>query len=88
MKLPTTKQELLDKVRASHRKLGVEAATIPASHYRHTAMIWQEPRLHTNAAMVLVDVIVWNTMILQFAHDRTPGPSASFYSPSAMAQRA
>ena len=45
MKLPTTKQELLDKVRASHRKLGVEAATIPASHYRHTAMIWQEPRL-------------------------------------------
>ena len=65
MKLPTTKQELLDKVRTSHRKLEEVTATVPADHYRRIAMIWQEQRHHTSAAMILVDVILWNTMILQ-----------------------
>ncbi|WP_176512826.1 ClbS/DfsB family four-helix bundle protein [Pseudomonas ceruminis] len=88
MKLPTTKQELLDKVRTSHRKLEVVTATVPADHYRHIAMIWQEQRRHTSAAMILVDVILWNTMILQLAHVHTPGPSASFFSADTMIKRA
>ena len=88
MKLPTTKQELLDKVRTSHRKLEEVTATVPADHYRRIAMIWQEQRHQTSAAMILVDVILWNTMILQLAHDQTPGPSASFFSADTMIKRA
>ncbi|WP_238897694.1 ClbS/DfsB family four-helix bundle protein [Achromobacter xylosoxidans] len=87
MQLPTSKLKLLHNIRGSHRKFRIEAATIPAAQYRVTAIISQEPRLHTNAATVLVDLILWNTMILQLASDRTSGHSASFYTADSMVNR-
>lgn len=87
MKPAASRQELLHNIHARHRRFRVEIATIPAGHFRRTVCLWQDHGLHADAAMVLIDVILWNTMILQFANDLSSGPFASYYRADAMLSR-
>lgn len=87
MKPPASRQELLCNIHARHRQFRLEIATIPASHFRQAVRLWPEHGLHADAAMVLTDVILWNTMILQFANDLSSGPLASYYRADAMLSR-
>lgn len=87
MKLPASRQELLRNLHDRHRQFRVEAATIRASLYRKTAEVGHTDRMPIDAATVLIDVILWNTMILQFAAAGTTGAGAPFYSREAMLDR-
>lgn len=87
MKLPASRQELLRNIRDRHRQFRIETVTIRASLYRKTAEVGHAHRMHIDAATVLIDVILWNTMILQFASAGARGAGASFYSREAMLDR-
>ena len=87
MKLPASRQELLRNIRDRHRQFRIETATIRASLYRKTAEVGHAHRVHIDAATVLIDVILWNTMILQFAAAGTREAGASYYSREAMLER-
>ncbi|WP_447917512.1 ClbS/DfsB family four-helix bundle protein [Achromobacter aegrifaciens] len=87
MKLPASRQELLRNLRDRHRQFRIEAATIRPSLYRKTAEVGQAHRMPIDAATVLVDVMLWNTMILQFAAAGTRAAGAPFYSREAMLDR-
>ncbi|WP_088138139.1 ClbS/DfsB family four-helix bundle protein [Achromobacter xylosoxidans] len=87
MKLPASRQELLRNICDRHRQFRIEAATIRASLYRKTAEVGHARRLHTDAATVLIDVMLWNTMILQLAAAGTRGAGAPYYSREAVLDR-
>lgn len=87
MKLPASRQELLCNLRDRHRQFRIEAATIRASLYRKTAEAGHAHRMPIDAATVLIDVILWNTMILQFAATGARAAGAPFYSQAAMLDR-
>jgi hypothetical protein len=87
MKLPASRQELLCNLRDRHRQFRVEAATIRASLYRRTAEVGHAYRMPIDAATVLVDLILWNTMILQFAAAGAGDAGSPFYSREAMLDR-
>lgn len=87
MTLLTPKQALLRTLHASHGRFQAAMMAIPPSRYRHAVAIPGPSRSHLSAATVLVDMIVWNTMILQLANDGTTGPTASFYGAAAMSNR-
>lgn len=87
MKLPASRLELLCNLRDRHRRFRVAAATIPASLYRKTAEVGRDHLAPVDAATVLVDVMLWNTMILQFAAAGARGADAPFYRPEAMRNR-
>ncbi|WP_175173805.1 ClbS/DfsB family four-helix bundle protein [Achromobacter pestifer] len=84
MKLTTSRQELLRNIRARHRRFRVELATVPPSVRR----VFPEKarRENADASMVMIDVILWNTMILQMAND--PTPPVFFYQVDPMLRRA
>ncbi len=87
MKLPASRQELLHNIHDRHRQFRIEAATIRASLYRKTAQVGHAHRMPIDAATVLIDVMLWNAMILQFAAVGTGSIGAQFYSREAMLDR-
>jgi len=87
MKLPASRLELLRNISDRHRQFRIEAATIRASLYRKTAEVGHAHRMPIDAATVLIDMVLWNTMILQFVAAGPKGASAPYYCREAMLER-